>query len=96
MLGGEGLSVGWAHSYLSAINGATNSKRESTRNGEGRERELTLCLRIDILDHGNPLRELTLNRFIVDFDSRKRTKNLGSGFKIPLKFPRQVTQYLEY
>jgi hypothetical protein len=30
---GKVSPIGWAHSYLSAINGATNSKRESTRSG---------------------------------------------------------------
>ncbi len=62
MLGGEGLSY-WLGTFVSAINGTTNSKRESIRNAWGGQGwELTLYLRIDILwdsGIGNPLLELT-------------------------------------
>ncbi len=48
--------------------------------GRGTEgSELTLCLRINILwSMGNPMPELTLTPPIVGFNSRYRTKNLGS------------------
>jgi hypothetical protein len=56
---------------------------------------LTSCLRIYILwSIGNPMAELTLRlnpHFISDFNSHKRTKNLGSVYT-ELNFTPKVTR----